>query len=465
MRLTRLGIMLLTLWLTWPSAALASSANDRPPNVLLIVSDDQGYRDLGCYGGKNILTPNLDRLAAEGVRLTSFYVAWPACTPSRASILTGRYPQRNGTYDMFRNDKVDFDYLYDPYEYAVSPEQVLGMDEREILIAQILKQRGYKCAAIGKWDLGQLRRYLPLQRGFDFYYGYTNTGIDYWTHERYGTPSMRRGNELTTEDRGIYATYLFERETLRFIDENKNRPFFIYLAFNAPHSASTLHRPRPGVQAPAYYLGRYPFLNPRSNRSRYMAAVTCMDESIGRILARLELYDLTENTLVIFLSDNGGGSGADNGPLRSGKASMFEGGLRVPCIIRWPGRIPANVTCDEFLTALELFPTIAAAAGAKVPNGLVLDGFNMLPVLTGEQPSPRKAMFWQRRQDRAARVGNWKWVSSRRGSGLFDLKADISEKHDLSDKRPDVLRWIKNKFRQWQKQMAAAEPRGPFRDY
>jgi len=167
----------------------------RRPNILLIVSDDQGYNDLGCYGGTEIKTPNLDRLAADGVRLRSFYVTWPACTPSRGSLLTGRYPQRNGTYDMFRNDKVDYDYKYGPDEYAVSWEQVGGMDTREVLIPRVLKKAGYASGIFGKWDLGQLHRFLPLQRGFDEFYGYTNTGIDYFTHERYGVPSMRRGNQ------------------------------------------------------------------------------------------------------------------------------------------------------------------------------------------------------------------------------------------------------------------------------
>jgi len=180
-------------------------AQGQSPKILLIVSDDQGYHDLGCYGSTEVKTPNLDRLASDGVRLTNFYVTWPACTPSRGSLLTGRYPQRNGTYDMFRNDLVDYDHLYTKHEYAVSWEMIGGMDTREVLIPKVLKKAGYICGIFGKWDLGQLHRFLPLQRGFDKFYGFTNTGIDYWTHERYGVPSMRRGNEPTTEDKGTYA--------------------------------------------------------------------------------------------------------------------------------------------------------------------------------------------------------------------------------------------------------------------
>ena len=445
----------------------------RAPNIILIVSDDQGYRDLGCYGSTQVKTPNLDKLSAGGVRLTNFYVTWPACTPSRGSLLTGRYPQRNGTYDMFRNDLVDSDHLYKEDEYAVSWEMIGGMDAREVLIPRVLKKAGYISGIFGKWDLGQLHRFLPLQRGFDEFYGFTNTGIDYWTHERYGVPSMRRGNKPTIEDKGTYVTDLFRREAIRFIRTHKERPFFCYVPFNAPHGASNLQRPRPGVQAPLEYIRKhYGSYDPKdansrkARRIRYMAAVTYMDEAIGQILQLLDEHNLTDNTLVIFLSDNGGGRGtADNGPLRGGKSHLFEGGIRVPCIARWPGVIPEGAICNEFLTALEIFPMLCRASGVRPPRGAVLDGFDMTPVLAGKQKSPRREMFWQRRGDKAARVGNWKWVTSSRGSGLFDLTKDISEQNDLSKERPDVLRMVKSRFAAWEKLMADAEPRGPFRDF
>jgi len=443
------------------------------PNILLIVSDDQGYRDLGCYGSTQVKTPNLDKLAAGGVRLTNFYVTWPACTPSRGSLLSGRYPQRNGTYDMFRNDLVDSDHLYKESEYAVSWEMIGGMDTREVLIPRVLKKAGYTSGIFGKWDLGQLHRFLPLQRGFDEFYGFTNTGIDYWTHERYGVPSMRRGNKPTTEDKGTYATDLFRREALQFIEKHKEHPFFCYIPFNAPHGASNLQRPRPGVQAPLDYIHKhYGEYDPKDTNSRkarrirYMAAITYMDEAIGQILQLLDEHNLTDNTLVIFLSDNGGSGGtADNGPLRGGKGSLFEGGIRVPCIVRWPGVVPRGTVCDEFLTAMEIFPMLCRAAGIRPPRGVVLDGFDMTSVLAGRQKSTRKEMLWQRRGDKAARVGSWKWVQSSRGSGLFDLSKDISEQNDLSKERPDVLRMVKSRFAAWEKLMTDAEPRGPFRDF
>ena len=448
-------------------------AGKRPPNIVLIVSDDQGYNDLGCYGGTEIKTPNLDRLAAGGTRLTSFYVTWPACTPSRGSLLTGRYPQRNGTYDMFRNDLVDHDYLYPKEEYAVSWEMIGGMDTREVLIPKVLKQAGYVSGIFGKSDLGQLHRFLPLQRGFDEFYGFTNTGVDYWTHERYGVPSMYYGNEPTTEDKGTYATDLFRREALKFIEKNKERPFFCYVPFNAPHGASNLERPRPGVQAPLEYIRtHYGQYDPkeantrRAKRVRYMAAVTYMDEAIGQIMDLLVRHDLEENTIVIFFSDNGGSGGAaDNTPLRGGKSRMFEGGIRVPCIVRWPGVVPAGLVCDEFLNSMDILPMICNAAGIQLPMGVKLDGFDMAHVLAGKEKSPREEMFWQRRGDKSARVGNYKWVESSRGSGLFDLSSDIGEQHDLSKEKPEILNMVKSRFTAWEKSMAEAEPRGPFRNF
>ena len=247
----RLLILLLILG-SWASGA-------PKPNVVLIVSDDQGWPDLGCIGSKPLITPHLDRLAAEGVRATNFYVTWPACTPSRGSILTGRYPQRNGLYDMVRNDLVNYGHRFTAEEYAVSPEMTLGLDVREKTIGDFLKSAGYATGVVGKWDMGQARRYLPLQRGFDFFYGHGNNVIDYYTHERYGVPSLFRGNERTEEDEGTYVTKVFERESLRFLDEHAGqRPFFLYLPFNAPHGASSFgegttdgaKKVTEGVQAP-----------------------------------------------------------------------------------------------------------------------------------------------------------------------------------------------------------------------
>lgn len=443
----------------------AAHAAERP-NILLIISDDQGYLDMAAAGHERIITPNLDRLAREGTHLTSFYVAWPACTPSRGAVFTGRYPQRNGTYDMYRNEAPDYGHKYKPSEYAVTWERVGGMDTREILIPRILKQAGYTSGLYGKWDLGIHRRFLPLQRGWDDYYGFVNTGIDYWTHERYGVPSMYRDNEPTEADKGQYSTHLFGREAERFLSEHHDEPFFLTVTYNAPHGASNLEKS--GLATPQNYLDMYGSAKDAKDARliQYMGCVTAMDESIGRLLDLLDKHKIADNTLVFFHADNGGSGGADNGPLRGHKSQMWEGGVRVLALARWPGKIPAGKVNNEFLTTMELLPTFCAVAGVQPPADVVLDGFDMMPVLTGKQHSPREEMFWQRREDKAARVGNWKWVSHENGQGgLFDLSKDIGEKNDLSKERPEVLKMMTDRFAGWKRAMDEAEPRGPFRDY
>jgi arylsulfatase A-like enzyme len=298
-----------------------------------------------------------------------------------------------------------------------------------------------------------------LQRGFDFFYGFANTGIDYYTHERYGIPSMFRGNERIKESG--HATDLFQREALRFLTEHRGHPYFLYVPFNAPHGASTFDRTAP--QVPEEYLRLYG--KPGDRKAQYMGLVTQLDAATGAILEQVRKQGEEDNTLVIFTSDNGGSGPGNNGPLRGHKAQMFEGGIRVPAIARWPGRTPKGATSDEFLSTLEFFSTFLAAAGASPPPGVKLDGFNMLPVLEGRGKSQRTEMFWQRRDDKAARVGQWKWVESERGGGLFDLAADIGERRDLSAEKPDMLKRVKGRWLAWRKEMDDSEPRGPFRDY
>jgi arylsulfatase A-like enzyme len=291
----------------------------------------------------------------------------------------------------------------------------LGLDPRELTLGDLLRPGGYACGVVGKWDMGQAKRYLPLQRGFDYFYGHGNNGIDYYTHERYGIPSMFEDNQRTQADRGRYATDLFGEKGVAFIEQHAGkRPFFLLMAFNAPHSASALAEDhggkKPGVQAPADEIAKYEGVVPDPKLAGYYAAVTRMDRAIGDLLAAIDKAGQTDHTIVIFMSDNGGSGNGGNAPLRGAKSTMWEGGLRVPLLIRWPGKIPAGKVTDEFLTSLEIMPTLLAATDSKAPDGLKLDGFDMLPVLQGTRATSRNEMFWQRRSDKAARVGNWKWV-------------------------------------------------------
>ncbi len=387
---------------------------------------------------------------------------------------------------MIRNEAPDYGYRYSPEEYAVSFERIGGMDTREILLPKMLREVGYVSGIFGKWDLGSLKRYLPRARGFDSFYGFVNTGIDYFTHERYGVPSMYRDDQPTTADKGTYCTDLYRREAVRFLQQHHQRPFFLYLPFNAPHNASNLDpKIRSGAQATEEYRSRYPKLqqkagevrrdtryaknalvrNTASKRLEYVASITAMDDAIGTVLDLLDDYALVDNTIVIFFSDNGGGGGSDNSPLRGGKGRMYEGGIRVPGIVRYPQRFPAGRTCGEFLTTLEIVPTLLGLSGAKLPDGVAMDGFDMTGVLAGERESSRTEMFWQRRADKAARVGHWKWVETPQGGGLYDLSKDIGESEDLSTAHPEKLKELQARFDRWRAEMDAAEPRGPFKDY
>jgi arylsulfatase A-like enzyme len=384
---------------------------------------------------------------------------------------------------MVRNDLVNYGHRYTEQEYATSPEMTLGLDPREKTLGDVLRAAGYRCGMVGKWDMGQARRFLPLQRGFDFFYGHGNNGIDYYTHERYGIHSMFRGNERKKEDQGTYATDLFKREALRFIRNDlpsplagegpgvRGQPWFLYLCFNAPHGASSFGvdesdpKSRAGVQAPDEYVARYADTELPDNLKRYYAAVTCMDDAISAIVEQIRKQGQDNDTLILFQSDNGGSGNGGNAPLKGSKSTLWEGGLRVPFVARWPGKIPAGRVSDEFLTTLELLPTLAAAAGAKPPEGVILDGYNMLPVLSGETPSPRKEMFWEFRGQKAARVGHYKWIESERANGLYDLAGDLGEKNDLSAATPEVAAELRTRWLAWRKEMDAAEPRGPFRDY
>ncbi|MDE0818234.1 MAG: sulfatase-like hydrolase/transferase, partial [Pirellulaceae bacterium] len=338
------------------------------------------------------------------------------------------------------------------------------------------------------WDLGTLNRYLPTSKGFDDFYGFVNTGIDYYTHERYGVPSMVRNLQSTTEDAGTYCTYLFEREALRFLQEQpQNQPFFLYVPFNAPHGSSSLDPAiRTTVQAPKKFQDMYPpvdvesrtvekyrYASPATVRTAaarvrdYRAAVTCMDAAIGKLITVLQERQQLENTIIIFLSDNGGGGGSDNSPLKGRKSQTWEGGIRVPCIVHWPaGGVPANSVNHEFLTSLEVLPSLTSACKTKVPSKIKLDGFDWWDVIRGSTPSPRHEMFWKRKDLIGVRVGNWKWVDmGGESGGLFDLSKDIGETNNLSQSHPEILQMLKQRYQHWLAEMEQAEPRSPFRDY
>jgi len=397
---------------------ILARGKNRPPNFVIIYADDLGYNDLSCYGSKLINTPRLDRMAAEGVRLTDFYSAAAVCTPSRAALLTGCYPPRVSL------------------PAVLNPSSNIGISDKEITLAELLKSRGYATACIGKWHLGHHKRFLPTRHGFDYYYGlpYSND------MPRPGNPVPLIRNEQIIEQPVVQETLTerYTQQAIEFITRNRNRPFFLYLPHTMPHVP----------------LSVSPRFAGKSKAGLYGDVVECIDWSTGEILDTLAKLGLDEDTLVMFSSDNGpwlsqkehGGSAL---PLRAGKGTTWEGGMREPGIFRWPGRIRAGRTCREIAATIDILPTFAALAGAQTPNDRIIDGRDISPLLFEDNArSPHDAFFYYWQYElHAVRSGKWKLVLEHtpRGSTekvpqqLFDLEADIGETTDVSRLYPSVV--------------------------
>jgi len=404
----------------------AGQSVDRP-NIVLIVSDDQGYADVSCYDHpEEVSTPNIDRLAKEGVRFTNAYASAYVCAPTRAGLLTGRYQQRFGFY--------------------TGGDSRVGLPLSEITVADLLKKKGYATACIGKWHVGIEPKYHPLRRGFDEFYGFLGHGAhDYFNLKITDEYTSIYRNDKPINDTG-YLTHNLTREAVSFIERYHKQPFFLYLPFNAVHWP---------LQAPQEYIKR--FDTGDENRDIYLAMLACMDEGIGKVLDALKQTGVEDNTLVIFFSDNGGAQRnfANNGILRDYKQSVYEGGIRVPFIVRWPAELPKAAVCSEPVISLDIMPTILSAAGVALPQDRIYDGKDMLPVLRGEtKESLHKALFWDDGIDQCAvRAGKWKLVSRKETLELYDLEADISEEHNLTAEHPDVVKELNKLYTNWRSQM------------
>lgn len=422
--------------------AAADSARDRRPNIVLIVSDDQGYADSSCYDHpKEVATPNIDRLAGEGVRLTNGYASACVCAPTRAGLLTGRYQQRFGFY--------------------TAPDSRVGMPLSEITIADLLKKEGYATAVFGKWHLGLEPEYRPLKRGFDEFYGFLgHGGHDYFNLDITDEYTSIYHNDKPINDTG-YLTNNLAREAVSFIERNRNRPFFLYLPFNAVHWP---------LQALPEHVERFNTGNP--SRDIYLAMLVCMDEAIGRVLDALKRTGADGNTLIVFFSDNGGAKNnlANNGALRDYKHSLYEGGIRVPFIVRWPDKLSKGTTCNEPIISLDVTPTVCAAAGIELAKDRVYDGRDMLPALHGQLKGPlHEILFWDDGADLwAVRAGKWKLISVKGKLELYDLSGDLGEKNDLSQQNPDIVERLGRNYRAWKSEMAPqiqksrpTQPAGP----
>jgi len=405
-----------------------STDSGRPPNFIVIFCDDLGYGDLGCYGSQVHRTPNVDRMATEGTRLTSFYSASGVCTPSRASLLTSCYPLRVNMHQ----DEIG--------RCVLLPVSQTGLNPDKITIADILKQRGYATACIGKWHLGDQPPFLPTRQGFDFYFGipYGNDmGAEEGTN-RPPLPLMRNEEVIEAPVGQDDLTLRYTEEAVRFITESRDRPFLLYL----PHSM--VHLP---VHASARFRGK-------SDNGTYGDAVEEIDWSTGEILATLEKLGIDDRTMVIFTSDNGAQVGS-NAPLRSRKGTTWEGGQRVPCVVRWPGQISPGLTCNETTSTMDLLPTFARLAGTAEPADRVIDGHDIWPLLSAAEgaKTPYTAFYYyQIDQLQAVRSGKWKlhlplaekkrnWREPFKDVPLqlYDLEAEVSESTDVSTDHPKVV--------------------------
>ena len=428
--LKAMGISAASIALTH-SASFAEKSTGKP-NIVFILADDLGFNDVGYHGSK-IKTPNIDKLASEGVRLEQFYVQ-PVCSPTRSSLMTGRYPMRYGLQVG-----------------VVRPWADYGLPLEERTLAQALKDAGYKTAICGKWHLGHLNsRYLPTARGFDHQYGHYNGALDYFTHIRDKGLDWHRDDEPLHEEG--YTTDLLADESVRLIEQHDvSRRLFLYVPFNAVHSP---------FQVPETYIDMYKHIKAK-NRRIYAGMVTCMDDAIGRIITALDKRNMKRNTLIIFCSDNGGVGGiADNGPLRGHKAQLYEGGVRVPATVTWPGVLKAGTVVEEPLHIVDMYPTLIKLAGGNLKQTLPLDGRDAWPTITEGKPSPHEDILLNvTLANGAIRCGDWKLVHNgdigANSTGkkvnqdvleLFDLADDPFEKNDLSRKNPQKLQELKSRL-------------------
>ena len=421
------------------SSFLVNSLFSKPPNFIIIFTDDQGFEDIGCFGSPKIKTPNLDKLAAEGRKFTSFYSANSVCSPSRASLLTGCYPVRISIPGV------------------LFPRHEIGLNPDEITIADLLKSKGYATSCIGKWHIGHKPKFLPTRQGFDSYYGIpysndmtidpeANLAADIKLREGFTldrirnekpkkdfVPLMRNEEVIEYPCDQTTLTQRYTEEAVKFIEENKNKPFFLYLPHTMPH-------------IPLFASEKF---KGKSERGLYGDTIEEIDWSVGEIMKSLRDNNLDKNTLVIYTSDNGpwklkGGRGGSAHPLRGFKFQTYEGGMRVPCIMHWKGKVPAGSSCDEIAATIDLLPTIAGLSGAEMPNDRTIDGKDIWPLIAGKKgaQTPHKIYFFYKGNKlESARQGKWKLRRSGKNSQpveLYDLASDISESKNLA-KENEIL--------------------------
>ncbi len=459
-----------------------------PPNIVIILADDLSLMDVSSYGGKNVKTENIDRIAANGVRFEEGYISSPICAPSRAGLITGRYQQRFGfeinIHERYPKNRLEYfvyanlmntgNWLVAKHdEWAVPSFEDMhkqGLPPTEFTLSELLKTKGYNTAALGKWHMGYNKTAIPVNRGFDYHYGFYEAFSLYapvdkedivnqklqdfsdphiWGKGRSGNCAIRKNDKEIQEDG--YLTNRIAEETNKWIKEHKDEPFFVYVPFSAPHTP---------FQATKEYYDQYAHVKSPEKRI-YYAMIHALDDAVGSIMKNLEELELEENTLVIFLSDNGGATyttAADNSPLKGGKMSNFEGGIRVPYLMQWKGKIPPGSIYSKPVSALDIFATSSEISKLKLPDDREYDGVNLLPYLIDSSyvdKTPHEALFWRSEYHKAIRKGDWKLIRDDMSDQtvLYNLKKDFEEKTNLAKKHPEIVKSLQADFKVWEKKL------------
>jgi arylsulfatase A len=413
----------------------SSKATDELPNIVLVMADDLGYGDIGCYGSTKIQTPNIDALARGGLRFTDYHSNCPVCSPTRAALLTGRYQQRCGIEGVV----------------TAAKHRHTGMALEEVTFAEVLKSRGYATGIFGKWHVGYNVEFNPARQGFDEFIGYVSGNVDYHSHiDQAGFDDWWKNIQKVPEEG--YCTDLITKHGVDFIERHKDEPFCLYLPHEAPHypyqgrkdPPERLSGGRKGKKAKGDEIAR-----------AYKEMVEVMDEGIGRIVGTVRRLGLERRTFIFFCSDNGATKNGSNGALAGYKGSLWEGGHRVPAVAYWPGRIRPGTTTDQTVLGMDLFATMASVAGAKPPAGLKLDGVDLLPVLTKGAMLPDRMLFWRYRKEKAVRKGPWKLLVQGNQTKLYNLDEDLGEKQNLAGTRPDMVKALGDELAAWEQEVSA----------
>jgi arylsulfatase A-like enzyme len=474
-------------------APLQSTRDARPPNVVILLADDLGKYEVSTYGADHIATPHIDQIGAEGVVFEEGYVTSPTCAPSRAGIMTGRVQNRYGfetqIMEHYPTNWVEYisgRWIVDTGEFVVKAKPSFpaawqahkqGVPPSEITLAEIMKKYGYATGIVGKWHLGISRKQVPLERGFDYQFGFNGAFSLYtpernWphvvNHEHQAFSAQHQWNMGRRDEAAIiengkvvreeqYLTYAFRDRMKSFIEEHKDEPFFLYAAFNAPHVP---------FQAPVDYYCRYAHIED-DNKRVYYSMISALDDAIGEVHQSIKDAGIEENTLIFLLSDNGGASythATDNGPLKGGKLTQFEGGINVPFMMKWKGRVPAGMRYQHPVSSTDIFATSVAAIGGALPNDREYDGVNLVPFVKGEKEGvPHQRLFWRADHIWAIRDGKYKLILSIRDgwAELYDLEVDKPEQINLREQMPELYEKLHEEHEQWQKDELRKKPSWP----